>query len=75
MEHAFHQDGRWSWSQTWPTKRMLGPDRLRSVGFIERVEDPAVLSQHRSIKQGDATGMSPSGPGVGGEKGKRKDDA
>ena len=29
-----------------------------------RVEDPAVLSQHRGIKQGDATRMSPSGPGV-----------
>ena len=40
----------------------VGPDCLR--GFIERVEDPAVLSQHRGIRQGDATGMSPSGPGV-----------
>ena len=33
------------------------------AGFIERVEDPAVLSQHRGIRQGDATGMNPSGPG------------
>ena len=40
------------------------PDCLRGVGFIERVEDPAVLSQHRGIRQGHATGMSPSGPGV-----------
>ena len=42
----------------------VGPDRLRSVCLIKRVEDPAVLSQHRGIKQGDATRMSPSGPGV-----------
>ena len=42
----------------------VGPDRLRGVGFIERVEDPAVLSQHRGIRQGDATRMSPSDPGV-----------
>ena len=28
------------------------------------LKDPAVLSQHRGIRQGDATGMSPSGPGV-----------
>ena len=64
MKHAFHQDGGCSWSQTWPTKKDVGPDRLRGVGFIERVEDPAVLSQHRGIRQGDATRMSPSGPGV-----------
>ena len=30
----------------------------------KRVEDPAVQSQHRGIRQGDATRMSPSGPGV-----------
>ena len=42
----------------------VGPDRLWGVGFIERVEDPAVLSQHRGIGQGDATRMSPSGLGV-----------
>ena len=42
----------------------VGPDCLRGVGFIERVEDPAVLGQHRGIRQGDATGMGPSGPGV-----------
>ena len=53
----------------------VGPGSLRGVGFIERVEDPAVLSQHRGIRQGDATRMSPSGPGVFGEKGERKDDA
>ena len=42
----------------------VGPDLLRSVCLIKRVEDPAVLSQHRGIRQGDATRMSPSGPGV-----------
>ena len=42
----------------------VGADCLRGVGFIERVEDPGVLSQHRGIRQGDATGMSPSSPGV-----------
>ena len=36
----------------------MGPDCLRCVGFIERVEDPAVLSQHRD------TGRSPSIRGV-----------
>ena len=41
----------------------VGPDRLRSVCLIKRVEDPAVLSQHRGIMQGDATRMSPSGAG------------
>ena len=35
-----------------------------TAGFIERVEDPAVLSQHRGIGQGDATGMRPSSPSV-----------
>ena len=34
------------------------------IVFIERVEDPAVPSQHTGIRQGDATGMSPSAPGV-----------
>ena len=38
----------------------VGPDGLRVVCLIERVEDPPVLSQHRGIGQGDATGMSPS---------------
>ena len=42
----------------------VGPDCLRGVSFIERVKDPAVLSQHRGIRQGDVTGMSPSGNGV-----------
>ena len=42
----------------------VGPDCLRGVGFIERVENPLVLAQHRGIRQGDATGMSPSSPGV-----------
>ena len=45
-------------------KKDVGPDCLRGVCLIERVEDPAVLSQHRGIGQGDATGMSPSGPSV-----------
>ena len=38
----------------------VGPDRLRGVCLIER----AVLSQHRGIGQGDATGTSPSSPSV-----------
>ena len=42
----------------------VGPDCLRGVCLIERVEDPAVLSQHRGIGQGDATGMSPRSPSV-----------
>ena len=42
----------------------VGLDGLRVVCLIERVEDPPVLSQHRGIGQGDATGMSPSSPSV-----------
>ena len=42
----------------------VGPESLRRVCLIERVEDPAVLSQHRGIGQGDVTGMSPSSPSV-----------
>ena len=53
----------------------VGPDSLRSVCLIERVEDPAVLSQHRGIGQGDATRMSPSSSERCGGKGKQKDDA
>ena len=41
----------------------VGPDRLR-VCLIERVEDPVVLSQHRGIWQGGATGMSPTSSSV-----------
>ena len=29
----------------------VGPDCLRGVGFIERVEDPAVLSKHKGIRR------------------------
>ena len=42
----------------------VGPDGMRVVCLIERVEDPPVPSQHRGIGQGDATGMSPSSPSV-----------
>ena len=41
----------------------VGPDGLWSVFLFERVENPAVLSQHRSIGQGDAT-VSPSSSSV-----------
>ena len=41
-------------------KQGRAPDGLWGVCLIERVENPAVLSQHRSIRQGDATGVSPS---------------
>ena len=70
VEHL-HQDGGWSWSQTRPKKRMWA--RI-FCGFclIERVEDPAVLSQHRGIGQGDATGMSPSSPSVAVRRASRK---
>ena len=50
----------------------VGPDSLRGVCLIERVEDPAVLSQHRGIGQGDATGMSPSSPSVAVRRASRK---
>ena len=50
----------------------VGPDCLRGVCLIERVEDPAVLSQHRGIGQGDATGMSPSSPSVAVRRASRK---
>ena len=72
VEHnpdASHQDGGCSWSQTWPTKRMWA--RI-AVCLIERVEDPAVLSQHRGIGQGDVTGMSPSSPSVAVRRASRK---
>ena len=49
-----------------------GPDSLRSVCLVERVKDPAVLSQHRSIGQGDATGMSPSSSSVAVRRTSRK---
>ena len=42
----------------------VGRDSLRSVCLIERVENPAVMSQHRSIGQGDATRVSPSSSSV-----------
>ena len=38
----------------------MGPGSLRSVCLIERVENSVVLSQCRSSRQGDATGVSPS---------------
>ena len=41
----------------------VGPDSLLGACLIERVEHPAVLSQHRGIGQGD-TGISPSSPSV-----------
>ena len=50
----------------------VGPDSLRGVCLIKRVEDPAVLSQHRGIGQGDATGMSPSNPSVAVRRASRK---
>ena len=46
------------------SEKDVGPDGLRVVCLIERVGDPPVPSQHRGIGQGDATGMSPSGPSV-----------
>ena len=64
MKHVSHQDGGWSWSQDMANEKDVGPDCLRGNCLIERVEDPAVQSQHRGIGQGDATGMSPSGPSV-----------
>ena len=42
----------------------VGPDSMRGVCLIKRVENPAVLSQHRSIRQGDATGVSPNSSSV-----------
>ena len=45
-------------------RKGCGPDSLRGVCIIERVEDPAVLSQHRDIGQGDATGVSPGSTSV-----------
>ena len=50
--------------ETVPNQKDVGLDGLRVVCLIERVEDPPVLSQHRGIGQGDATGMSPSSPSV-----------
>ena len=50
----------------------VGPNRLRGVCLIERVEDPAVLSQYRGIGQGDATGMSQSSPSVAVRRASRK---
>ena len=42
----------------------VGPDSLRSVCLIKWIENPAVLSQHRGIGQGDATGVSPGSTSV-----------
>ena len=42
----------------------VGTDSMRSVCLIKRVENPSVLSQHRSIRQGDAAGVSPSSSSV-----------
>ena len=53
-------------------EKEVGRDSLRGVCFIERVEDPAMLSQHRGIGQGDATGMSPSSPSVAVRRASRK---
>ena len=50
----------------------VGPDSLRGVCLIERVEDPAVLSQHRGIGQGDATGNEPKQSERCGEKDKQR---
>ena len=50
----------------------VGPDSLRGVCLIEKVEDPAVLSQHRGIGQGDATGMSRSCRSVAVRRASRK---
>ena len=65
----------WSWSTDVANEKDVGPDRLRGVCLIKRVEDPAVLSQHRVIGQGDATRMSPSSPSVAVRRASREDDA
>ena len=49
----------------------VGPDRLRGVCLIERVEHPAVLNQHRGIGQGD-TGISPNSPSVAVRRGSKQ---
>ena len=54
------------------SEKDVGPDSLRGLCLIERVEDPAVLSQHRGIGQGGATGMSPSSLSVAVRRASRK---
>ena len=46
-------------------RKGCGPRSFVVLASSREVEDPAVLSQHKGIRQGDATRMSPNGPGVG----------
>ena len=50
----------------------MGTDNMGSLCLIERVENPAVLSQHRSIGQGDATRVSPNSSSVEVGRARRK---
>ena len=50
----------------------MGTDTMGSLCLIERVENPAVLSQHRSIGQGDATRVSPNSSSVEVGRARRK---
>ena len=43
-----------------PDEENVGLDCLQRVCLIEGVEDPAVLCQRRSFRQGNATGVSPA---------------
>ena len=72
MEHKPYASPRWLELVTdMAHEKDVGPDRLWSVCLIKRVEDPAVLSQHRGIRQGDATRIEPKWPWRCGEKGGR----
>ena len=57
------------------SEKDVGPDSLRGVCFIERVENPAVLSQHREASGKEMPRNEPKQPERCGEKGKQKDDA
>ena len=40
------------------------PDSVRGICLVKRVKNPAVLGQHRGVRQGDAAGVSPNSSSV-----------
>ena len=69
MEHVSHQDGGWSSSQTWPTKRMWARI-VCGVFASSRCAEPAQKHRARRCYKNE-----PKQPERCGEKGKQKDDA
>ena len=58
---------KWFWTKVFLVESVFGlifcnldesvPYRLRGVDFIERIEDPAVLSQHRGMRRANGKMM------------------